>query len=71
MCNKCNYWNSKWNIRWLYYYSRSIESEMYGTGPVYLGRPFRSYSRVIFYRTYMSDVVKPEGWSSGGSAGQE
>jgi pectinesterase len=28
----------------------------------YLGRPWRNYARVIFIRTEMSAVVRPEGW---------
>jgi len=28
----------------------------------YLGRPWRAYSAVIFLKTEMSDVVRPEGW---------
>ncbi|KAF3779483.1 putative pectinesterase 29 [Nymphaea thermarum] len=38
--------------------------KVFGTGPVFLGRAWRPYSRVIFYRTYMSDVVVPEGWDA-------
>ncbi|MBW0469996.1 hypothetical protein O181_009711 [Austropuccinia psidii MF-1] len=29
----------------------------------YLGRPWRSGASVVFQRSYLSDVVKPEGWS--------
>ncbi|XP_049934052.1 probable pectinesterase 67 [Nymphaea colorata] len=39
-------------------------SKVFGTGPVFLGRAWRPYSRVIFYRTYMSDVIVPAGWDS-------
>lgn len=40
-------------------------------GPVYLGRAYRQYSRVVYKNTYMSDHVKPEGWSSWDQAGKE
>ncbi|XP_051130724.1 probable pectinesterase 29, partial [Andrographis paniculata] len=42
-----------------------------GKGKVYLGRPWGIYSRVIFYKTLMSDVVVPQGWDSWRSQGQE
>ncbi|KAK4258292.1 hypothetical protein QN277_007753 [Acacia crassicarpa] len=35
---------------------------VFGNGTTYLGRPWRSYSRVLFYKTNMSQVVEPEGW---------
>ncbi|CAJ1975702.1 unnamed protein product [Sphenostylis stenocarpa] len=28
----------------------------------YLGRPWKQYSRTIFMQSYISDVVRPEGW---------
>ncbi|KAF7836848.1 Pectinesterase/pectinesterase inhibitor PPE8B [Senna tora] len=28
----------------------------------YLGRPWKTYSRTIFMQSYMSDVLRPEGW---------
>ncbi|XP_054821491.1 pectinesterase/pectinesterase inhibitor PPE8B-like [Prosopis cineraria] len=28
----------------------------------YLGRPWKSYSRTVFMQSYMSEVVRPEGW---------
>jgi pectinesterase len=33
-----------------------------GTGQVNLGRPWGPYSRVIFWETYFSSVVTPQGW---------
>ncbi|KAJ4365133.1 hypothetical protein N0V83_008751 [Neocucurbitaria cava] len=42
------------------------EAKVTGTsGPnsTYLGRPWRPYSRVVFQKSYLGDVVKPEGWS--------
>ncbi|KAF4547800.1 Pectinesterase-like protein 2 [Elsinoe fawcettii] len=34
-----------------------------GPNSTVLGRPWRQYSRVVFQRSHISDVVKPEGWS--------
>jgi pectinesterase len=34
-----------------------------GPNSTYLGRPWRQWSRVIFQRSYLGDVVRPEGWS--------
>ncbi|XWS58088.1 hypothetical protein CRYUN_Cryun08bG0004900 [Craigia yunnanensis] len=42
-----------------------------GTGPAYLGRAFRKYARVLFYRTGMSNIIAPKGWSAWNYAGQE
>ncbi|CAL9204637.1 unnamed protein product [Musa hybrid cultivar] len=43
------------------------------TGPqaTYLGRAWGRYSRVIFYQTFMSDIIIPEGWSIWNSHGYE
>nr|XP_024358730.1 pectinesterase-like isoform X2 [Physcomitrium patens] len=30
---------------------------------VYLGRPWKQYSRTVFIYTYMSEIVQPQGWS--------
>jgi len=32
-------------------------------GTNYLGRPWKSYARVVFQITYLSDVIEPAGWS--------
>ncbi|XP_019179724.1 PREDICTED: probable pectinesterase 29 [Ipomoea nil] len=37
---------------------------VHGNGKAYLGRPWRDYARVIFYRTYLEDNVVPQGWTS-------
>ncbi|KAJ4815953.1 Pectinesterase [Rhynchospora pubera] len=34
-----------------------------GTGQIWLGRAWQSYSRVIFAFTSMSDIISPEGWN--------
>ncbi|CAL9125302.1 unnamed protein product [Musa textilis] len=43
------------------------------TGPqaTYLGRAWGRYSRVIFYQTFMSDIIVPQGWSVWNSHGYE
>ncbi|CAI9106204.1 OLC1v1005304C1 [Oldenlandia corymbosa var. corymbosa] len=47
------------------------DCNIFGTGKTYLGRPWRDYSRVIFYNTTMSDIVIPEGWHPWNSKGKE
>ncbi len=32
------------------------------TGPVYLGRPWRPYAKVVFMHTWMDDKIAPAGW---------
>nr|DAD38290.1 TPA_asm: hypothetical protein HUJ06_008931 [Nelumbo nucifera] len=44
---------------------------VYGTGSTYLGRAYGGYSRVIFYKTALSNNVVPEGWSAWGYTGHE
>lgn len=44
---------------------------VYGTGSAYLGRPWRDYARVLFYKTQLTKVVKPEGWDAWHSGGRE
>lgn len=34
-----------------------------GANSTYLGRPWRQWSRVIFQRSDIGNVVRPEGWS--------
>ncbi|KAL6132784.1 hypothetical protein ACLB2K_065023 [Fragaria x ananassa] len=34
-----------------------------GSGPIFLGRSYRNYSRVLFAGTYMEDIITPEGWN--------
>jgi pectinesterase len=34
-----------------------------GNGEVNLGRPWGPYARVIFWETYFSSVVTPQGWN--------
>ncbi|XVF31474.1 hypothetical protein REPUB_Repub16aG0149200 [Reevesia pubescens] len=42
-----------------------------GTGPAYLGRAYKKFARVLFYKTTMSNIIVPEGWSAWNSAGEE
>lgn len=34
-----------------------------GVNSTYLGRPWRPFSRVVFQKSYLGDVVRAEGWS--------
>ncbi|KAF3906145.1 Pectinesterase [Dactylellina cionopaga] len=34
-----------------------------GVASTYLGRPWRQFSRVVFQKSYLSNVVNPAGWS--------
>lgn len=44
---------------------------VFGTGIAFLGRPWRAYSRVIFYNSKLTDVVVPEGWNASSFEDQE
>lgn len=37
---------------------------VFGTGSVYLGRPWRSFARVLFYQSNFSNVIVPPGWDT-------
>ncbi|KAF2833417.1 carbohydrate esterase family 8 protein-like protein [Ophiobolus disseminans] len=41
------------------------QSKVFGSSPnsTVLGRPWRTFSRVVFQKSYLGDVVKPEGWA--------
>ncbi|KAK3418726.1 hypothetical protein EUGRSUZ_H03297, partial [Eucalyptus grandis] len=47
------------------------ECSVEGTGTVYLGRAYKQYSRVVFYKSDLSSVVVPKGWNSWRYAGEE
>eukprot|EP01018_Ginkgo_biloba_P020327 Gb_01460 [translate_table: standard] len=40
-----------------------VNCSITGTGRVYLGRAWGSYSRTVFCYTEMADIITPEGWS--------
>ncbi|KAL5716021.1 pectinesterase [Ranunculus cassubicifolius] len=44
----------------------TINSDMYniacGLQSTYLGRPWREYARSVVMQSYLSDIIKPEGW---------
>ncbi|GAB4835672.1 hypothetical protein Ancab_000582 [Ancistrocladus abbreviatus] len=44
---------------------------IYGSGPTYLGRAWRAYSRVVFRRSKFADIIAPKGWNAWGYAGHE
>ncbi|KAK7301797.1 hypothetical protein RJT34_12672 [Clitoria ternatea] len=40
------------------------DCNVFGNGTTCLGRPWRNYARVLFYKTNMSNAVQPTGWDS-------
>ncbi|KAF8401306.1 hypothetical protein HHK36_012239 [Tetracentron sinense] len=44
---------------------------VFGRGITYLGRAWRGYSRVIFYKSSLSGIIVPEGWDAWNSIGHE
>jgi pectinesterase len=47
-----------------YVFNKATVKGTSGRNSTYLGRPWRPYSRVVFQKSYLGDVVKPEGWST-------
>eukprot|EP00249_Psilotum_nudum_P030439 c43055_g1_i1 orf=39-1190(-) len=48
-----------------------VDCTITGTGEVFLGRAWGSYSRVVFMHTYMSAIVVPQGWYDWGNPQRE
>ncbi|KAJ4822546.1 hypothetical protein Tsubulata_038201, partial [Turnera subulata] len=48
-----------------------LSCSIVGSGSVYLGRAYRTYSRVIYKDTNMTDIIKPEGWLAWKAKGKE
>lgn len=48
-----------------------LSCSIMGTGDVYLGRAWGSYSRVIFMYTYMSNIIVPDGWDDWGQTARQ
>ncbi|KAF7557772.1 hypothetical protein G7Z17_g384 [Cylindrodendrum hubeiense] len=47
----------------IYVFNKCDVSGTSGEASTYLGRPWRPYSRVVFQKSTLGDVVHPEGWS--------
>ncbi|KAI3941094.1 hypothetical protein MKW92_021789 [Papaver armeniacum] len=43
-----------------------LNSRISGTGKIFLGRAWGDYSRIIFIKTDMSIIIRPEGWNDWG-----
>lgn len=43
---------------------RAAAGESVGAGVYYLGRPWRTYARVVFQKTALSNVVNGAGWAT-------
>ncbi|XP_015570382.1 probable pectinesterase 55 [Ricinus communis] len=48
-----------------------LSCKIAASGPVYLGRAYRAYSRVIFKMAYMPEAVMPQGWLPWNYTGHE
>ncbi|GLT68614.1 hypothetical protein SLA2020_408250 [Shorea laevis] len=44
---------------------------VFGSGSAFLGRPWRGYSRVLFYNSSLSPVIQPGGWEAWNFVGHE
>ncbi|PKU71271.1 probable pectinesterase 53 [Dendrobium catenatum] len=48
-----------------------VNCKVTGSGALYLGRAWGTFSRVIFAYTYMDDIIIPSGWSNWGDPNRE
>ncbi|XP_022761912.1 probable pectinesterase 29 [Durio zibethinus] len=44
---------------------------VFGSGTTFLGRPWRGFSRVLFYNCQFSDIIHPSGWQAWNFVGHE
>lgn len=47
----------------IYVFNKARVMGKSGANSTYLGRPWRQWSRVLWQKSYLGDVVRPEGWS--------
>ncbi|CAN4090907.1 unnamed protein product [Withania somnifera] len=45
--------------------------QVVGTGKAFLGRAWRGYARVLFYNSFLSDIIVPRGWDAWNFKGHE
>ncbi|XP_010544198.1 PREDICTED: probable pectinesterase 29 [Tarenaya hassleriana] len=48
-----------------------VQCNIFGNTKAFLGRAYRQYSRVVFYKTTMSDIIVPLGWDAWTFNGRE
>lgn len=46
-------------------------SHVFGTGPAFLWRALRKFSRVLFYNCLIDNIVVPQGWDAWMGTGHE
>lgn len=53
------------NLSWYVINNSTVDgiNSSIAAGTNYLGRPWQSFARVVFQNTYLSEVIKPAGWS--------